>query len=164
MAGAAITVDIVGLATAAGPIEHLASLERSELLDGLGRLVQEQTRRRIRETKTGPDGQPWTPNRAGTSILLKEGTLANSIDYAIEGNQVAVGSGLVYARIHQLGGTIVPKNAQALRFVVGSQLVFSKKVTIPARPYLGVSGEDQEEIEATVLDFLALVAGEGATP
>lgn len=164
MAGAAITVDMVGLASATAPIDHLAALERSELLDGLGRLVQEQTRRRIRETKTGPDGQAWKPNSVGTSILLKEGALARSIDYAVGGDQVAVGSGLVYARIHQLGGTIVPKSAGVLRFVVGNRLVYSKKVSIPARPYLGVSGEDQEEIEATVLDFLAIVAESGEAP
>ena len=51
-----------------------------------------------------------------------------------------------YARIHELGGKtsaheIVPRNKKALRFFVGGQAVFSKRVhhpgsLIPARPFL----------------------------
>ena len=32
--------------------------------------------------------------------------------------------------------------------------MFVKEVTIPARPYLGVSAEDMEEVRAVMADFL----------
>ena len=50
-----------------------------------------------------------------------------------------VGSNLPYARIHQKGG----KTGKG------------HKVDMPARPYLGVSEEDMDEVRETVADFLA---------
>lgn len=47
-----------------------------------------------------------------------------------------VSSGLIYAPVHEFGATIRPVRARALRFTVGSQVVFAQKVTIPARPYV----------------------------
>lgn len=44
---------------------------------------------------------------------------------------------VAYARIHELGGTIVPRNAKALVIPQPDGSVrFVKSVTIPARPYL----------------------------
>ena len=43
---------------------------------------------------------------------------------------------IVYALIHELGGRIVPKNADALRFQVNGNWVTTQEVNIPARPYL----------------------------
>lgn len=41
-----------------------------------------------------------------------------------------------YALIHELGGTIQPKNKPWLVFKIGEHWVRAKQVTIPARPYL----------------------------
>jgi phage gpG-like protein len=51
---------------------------------------------------------------------------------------------VVYARIHELGGTIRPKTAKALRFLLddGTFAVVSQ-VTIPARPYLRPAADEQ---------------------
>jgi phage gpG-like protein len=57
-----------------------------------------------------------------------------------------------YAAIHQWGGEIRPKSAPAL-YVPGYGRL--QKVTIPARPYLGVSAEDEVAIENAVAVFLA---------
>ena len=65
--------------------------------------------------------------------------LRRSIDYAATPEKVMVGSNLPYARIHQLGG----KTGKG------------HKVDMPARPYLGVSKEDMEEVRETMADFLA---------
>ena len=66
-----------------------------------------------------------------------------------------VGSNLPYARIHQLGGTIRPKKGKFLKFRgLDGEDVFVKEVTIPARPYLGISDDDREEIMDTMTDFL----------
>ena len=43
---------------------------------------------------------------------------------------------LPYARIHELGGVIRPKNKKSLRFRIGNRVIFTKKVIMPRRPYL----------------------------
>jgi phage gpG-like protein len=58
----------------------------------------------------------------------------------------------VYAAIHQWGGTIVPKTAPAL-FVPGYGTL--RRVTIPARPYLGISSQDAADITAIAQRFMA---------
>lgn len=63
-------------------------------------------------------------------ILIRSARLRNSISSRASGTKIYVGTNLVYARIHQMGG-----NAGR-----------GKKVTIPARPFLGISKEDQNEI------------------
>lgn len=48
-----------------------------------------------------------------------------------------VRSPVVYARIHEYGGIIKPKDPDGwLRFPIGGSWVTVKQVTIPARPYL----------------------------
>jgi phage gpG-like protein len=166
MAGTEITVDVLQN-TATPALVSLSAFEKHEMLDGLGRLVQEQTRRRLRDEKTAPDGTPWKPNRAGTPILFDTGRLTASIDYLVENDERAiVGSGLVYARIHQTGGTIKPKNGKALKFwfVAGGFVEFAvvSQVTIPARPYLGVSADNQVELQMAAMDFLQAALGPDA--
>jgi phage virion morphogenesis protein len=155
MAGVAVEISDEGLSEAIAAIEGIAALESHGMLDEVGRLLQESTRNRIRATKTAPDGSGWTPNRAGTSTLLQSGDLAASIDYAVSGDTLTVGSGEPYARIHQMGGTIRPRNAKRLVFMAGNELVFATKVEIPARPYLGVSDEDRSDIVQMVGDMIA---------
>lgn len=154
-----IDVDVRGLAEADARLARLDPLDTAELMEGLARLVQEQTRRRIHSEKTSPDGAAWPPNKTATSILVRSGALANSIDYAITGNTAVIGSGLIYARIHQLGGTITPRKAKRLRFMLGGKAVFAKKVTIPARPYLGISAANRDELLDTVTRFITARLG-----
>lgn len=111
---------------------------------------------------SGGRPHPWTPlaastlaNRRGTSarILRDTGRLQNSISGRIEATSVVVGTNVVYARVHQEGATIRmpelrPRRAKALRFVVGSQVVFAQRVKahsvrIPARPYLLLQDSDR---------------------
>jgi phage gpG-like protein len=69
-----------------------------------------------------------------------------------------VGSEHPGSRLQELGGTIVPVQAQALHWVSkDGQDVFAQKATIPARPYLGPAVEDAEPaIRQRVVDALAL--------
>jgi len=55
-------------------------------------------------------------NYAGQSgtTLLESGRLARSVKYRIEGDNIIIGSNLVYARIHHEGGIIQPVTAQYL--------------------------------------------------
>ena len=105
--------------------------------------------------------------RQGGMILQDSGRLRDSIAATNTANSVTIGTNLVYAAIHQLGGTtrphvILPKNKQALAF--NGRVV--KKVNhpgskIPARPFLPVdhNGELQPEagaaIEVDVSAFLS---------
>ena len=54
------------------------------------------------------------------------------------------------------GRTIRARKAKNLRFQVGGQWVSKKqvKVNIPARPFLGLSDEDMQEIKATTEEFI----------
>lgn len=77
-----------------------------------------------------PEGVPWKPSqralRESGKTLVDTGILQNSISVALGSGEVEVGSNIVYAAIHQLGG-------KAGR---------GRKVTLPARPFLpDVRGE-----------------------
>ncbi len=67
-------------------------------------------------------------------ILIQSARLRNSISHRAEGLKVHVGTNVKYARLHQLGG-------EAGR---------GKKITIPARPFLGISDADQREIVSII--------------
>lgn len=151
---AALEVFETGLEEAILKIDGIANAPTGVLMEGIGRLVQEQTRRRITSEKTAPDGSAWKENRARTSTLYASGALADSIDYVASTGSVIVGTGLIYARIHQEGGVIKPVNGQALKFwwVSGgfTNFVVVRSVTIPPRQYMGLSAANQNEIvEAT---------------
>lgn len=148
MSGIEIKVDASEIARNIVPrFEALAELDRRELLDHLGALGVSQTQRRIAEEKQSPDGVPWKPNRRGGSILELEGNLLTSQHHEVESDEdVSWGSNLVYAGIHQEGGVITPKNKKRLVFRIGNQTIFATKVTIPARPYLGLSGDNKKDI------------------
>ncbi|MEP0235539.1 phage virion morphogenesis protein [Roseibium sp.] len=150
------------------------------------------------ETETAPNGTPWArhaprtakarlkrsrKNAAGTQlgtpkILRDSNRLYSSIISEASSDEAAVGTNLVYAAIHQAGGTVTQyPQSRMVRFrKVGRQTRFAKKahkraydrpvtygartIVIPARPYLGFSDTDQTEIlaiteahfEATISD------------
>ncbi|MCB1520670.1 MAG: phage virion morphogenesis protein [Hyphomicrobiaceae bacterium] len=152
MSGVNVGIEIHGLDRLADRLARLSSLNHALMLEALGATVESQTRRRITSEKTSPDGAAWKPNRAGTSILVRRGGLRDSIHYRTGASEVRIGSGLVYAAIHQFGGTIRPKAARKLVFPgSGGGLVFADQVTIPARPYLGVSAANRVELERVLL-------------
>lgn len=155
MSGAAVEIVDHELNSALAMLDGIADAPREELAEGIGRLVQEQTRRRIETEKTSPGGQAWKANNAGTSILYASGMLAMSIDYLAGPDSVIVGSGLIYARIHQAGGKIVARNAKALMFSIGNSLIAVQSVTMPARPYLGLSTENRSDVLDAARDWLA---------
>ncbi|MEQ1713342.1 MAG: phage virion morphogenesis protein [Hyphomicrobium sp.] len=152
MTGITIGVEVQGIDAVVSKLSRLTSLDRALVLETLGAVVESQTRRRLTSEKTAPDGAAWKPNRAGTSILVRSGHLLASVHYRVGGGEVRIGSGLIYAAIHQLGGTIVPKKARKLVFPgAGGGMVVVDRVVIPARPYLGVSSANRIEIERVLV-------------
>lgn len=160
MSGVAIHIELSGFDQVEQFLSRLNPFQSETLLEAMARLIRESTRERIIAGGPPPDGSAWKPNRAGRSpILHLSGALARSIDYVVAGTQAIIGSGLIYARIHQEGGVIVPKSASALVFQVGNQVYRVKKVTMPARPYIGLSGEDRSELVQTVAAYLRRLFG-----
>jgi len=134
-------------------------------LQDIGEYLAETTKRRF-DTSTGPDGQKWTPNSQATILnylrlhkgnFTKKGklsakgvgrvtgkrpligetrSLSSTINYQIDGNELAIGSPMVYAAMQQYGG-------KKARFP-------NLWGDIPARPFLGLSDVDR----GAVLDIL----------
>ncbi|KPU84961.1 hypothetical protein JI58_00505 [Marinosulfonomonas sp. PRT-SC04] len=157
MSSVAITVIEKGLDQAAAAIARLTDPDKHELMDVVGRMIQLQTRQRLASDKTAPDGTPWQDNYSKSSTLYASGTLHDSIDYHSTSDEVVIGSPLIYAAIHHFGGVIKPKNGKALAFSSGGKSYVVKSVTIPARPYLGLSVNNRDEIESIVAEFIGQV-------
>ncbi|MEC5319030.1 phage virion morphogenesis protein [Brenneria populi subsp. brevivirga] len=106
-----------------------------------------------------PDGVPWAPlqpwykeqkKRNADKVLTLDGYLGNTLRWQIRAGELLFGTDLPYGAIHHFGGTIKPKTAGALN--VGGRPV--KQVTIPARPWLGVSDSDGKTLIDIASDHL----------
>ena len=139
-----VALDVEFERPALGDLESALRARLPELVRDLAAAVESQTKRRIGETKTDPDGAPWPEwaestrrrRRGGQSLLQEEGGLLDSIQSVDEGDDILVGSNLVYAATHQFGSD--PDDGR----------------NIPARAYLGVGDEDRDELEEVVGDWL----------
>lgn len=125
-----------------------------EVMKDIATYGENSTRDRFK-SGTDPDGAAWKPSRRvqerGGKTLIDSGRLLNSITSDSGDNFAEWGSNAIYAAIHQAGGEIHPKTAKALFFrTPGGEMVRVKKVTIPARPYLGINAED----EANIVDIV----------
>ena len=151
-------------AAAAGIRELTGNLR--PMLEDIGMEGETSTMERF-ETNLAPDGTPWTPSlRAtltGTPTLVDRGHFRDGIHYQVDGDDaVEWGSNAVQARIHQEGGTIVAKG-DGLAFTLASgAFALVKSVTIPARPYLGLSDADQVAIGEIAETHLKLALGGAA--
>jgi phage virion morphogenesis protein len=150
-------------------IDELAARERiSGLIDRMQdpaefykavgeRLVNSATANFEREA--GPDGTPWPALRpstlsqriknkvASTKILTATQALKASIIYQLESGGVRIGSPLAYAAVQQFGAEQGAFGAFIGRDKNGRDHFHHLPWgDIPARPYLGVSAEDETEI------------------
>jgi phage virion morphogenesis protein len=152
-------------------LRELARLGRdpSPPLKALGPLLVASTRDRITR-EVSPDGTPFEPlNLAYASVekkgpgILREramrGGLFASLASEQAGKSLRIGTNKIYAAVHQFGATIEARQAPALVFRLGGRLVKTQSVEIPARPYLGISEEDREEILHVFGLFIRRAAG-----
>lgn len=117
------------------------------VMQEIAALGEASTRLRFR-TQTGPDGTAWKKSRKKSGrTLTQSGHLAGSISSRATSSKAVWGVNRIYAAIHQFRGIIRPRRKQALRFrVAGGGFVTVKRVVMPARPFLGISKEDREDI------------------
>lgn len=123
-------------------MENLKAIDRGGYhgaLKSIGEAVKAMSVESFEGGKS-PAGEEWDKSaRAeadGGQTLVDNAILKNSIDVDAGPDEVAVGTNVIYAAIHQLGGIIEPKSSTALRFKVSGGFVTVKKVEMPARPYL----------------------------
>jgi phage virion morphogenesis protein len=147
-----------------------ATIEKTDdqrgLFDAIGMALVVSTQQRF-EDETDPQGNPWPDSLRKTLLggrtLTDTAALVQSITHAPTDNSVAIGTNLIYAAIHQTGGTIKAKTAKGLRFrgPGNGGWVQKSEVTIPQRAFLGVDDEDENEIRALCADWLGAVDENG---
>jgi phage gpG-like protein len=158
MDGVSFHLETKGLSAVLARLNKAGALDKFELMEGLGRLGQMQTRKRIEVEKTTPHGAAWKPTSEGRGALFVTGThLARSIDYVASETETRWGSGWIGARVHQFGAVITPKNGEALTFDLSGKQVFARRVTIPARAYVGLSKANEQEMIRTAERFVTKV-------
>lgn len=79
---------------------------------------------------------------------MKIGTLRGSVHIidAASPSGGSYGTDLEYAWMREEGGTIVPRNASVLRFEIGGQVIYAKRVTQTGTKYMQRSAEQLEPL------------------
>jgi phage virion morphogenesis protein len=137
MAGASVSVRAEGFSWVDLLVSRLLNLDFNPLFDGIGALVEAQTKERVKSTKTAPDGTKWPElspayeqrKKKGGGILELEGDLRDSLVHLVSGASVEVGTNLAYAATHQFGDA---------------------RRGIPQREFLGLSPEDEQQISGLI--------------
>lgn len=126
-------------------------------LKGVNKSIAEGLRTSTMErfrTEKDPEGKKWkTSIRAreeGGKTLTKSAKLKTSIRSTASAYGFAVGTNDIRAATLQFGDerTIKPRRGPVLRFQINGRWISAKEVhvKIPARPFLGISDDDDKEI------------------
>lgn len=163
MTGATFTVEIDDLVVRERISSLIHRMENPQpFLQSVGLGLVESTKRRF-DQGVAPDGSPWMPLMPSTirkrikngktpiKILVETKALEASIISQVEGDVVKVGVNNVgeqsaYAAIHQFGGTINRPARTGRAFGRENVSIPAYTITMPARPYLGVSADDEADI------------------
>lgn len=167
-----------------GLVERLGDLT-TPLLD-IAEYLHQSTDDRFRK-QVAPDGTPWAPLAPSTlaakrskRILRDSGNLQDTLRSNVSSDELEFGTDRPYGAIHQLGGKIehAARSQQVYfrqgkdgsvgnRFVKKSKSNFAQWITrgshvteIKARPYLGLSAQDETEILAIIQDYVLEPVGE----
>lgn len=138
---------------------HLANM--TPVFRDLGELLTRTTKVRV-ATGTAPDGSAWAAKSPVTietyrrregggdyarPLIGPSGRLSTEIFYEASPESVEIGSALIYAGVQQFGAAQGAFGSMAN----GSPIPWG---TIPARPFLGISDQDEADIAATLTDYL----------
>ena len=135
-------------------LNRLSHLETRGVLNSIAEGLRTSTVERFTEEKS-PEGSSWkTSIRAraeGGKTITKTTQLKTSIRSEVSDGDLAEVTNDIRAAPHQFGDarTTRYKNKKYLTFKVGGQWrrVASVKVSIPPRPFLGISEEDEQDIK-----------------
>jgi len=151
-----IKVDNERVLKALDDLSKVATNPRPALLS-IGDDLVKSTKKRFDESR-GPDGKAWAPNtettlkrKRGTKPLIGEGILRDQIGYAEGANVLTIFSSMEYAATQQFG-------ADRGAFGRTKRNAPIPWGNIPARPFLGISNDDEKMIIETISDYLRSVA------
>lgn len=137
--------------------------DMTPVMDLIGAEIEASIASRFKQGE-GPGGEKWPPSGRvaahGGQTLMESGRLRDSMTRSVSRREVEVGTNVIYAAIHQFGGTIRPKKPGG-KLVFANQVgetVFVDEVTIPARPFMGVDDDDVAIIAETIETYLERTA------
>ncbi len=128
-------------------LDKAANLDTTDMMEALSVGLVAQTESRF-DSKTAPDGTPWAPwseryaktRRGNHSLLIDSSRMITSIYGSHTRTTASVGSPVPYAAAHQKG---------------------NPNKNLPARPFLGTSPENLEELHDIGADYLRVLFGVG---
>lgn len=144
MSGVAYNLDM-DVTEFGNKLKRLSSWDWNDFLTDAGAILESGARRRIQEEKQTPQGETWpqwspsyaahrnTNSQGNHSLLQNEGDLLDSLASGAQGFEAYAGSGLIYAATQFLG---------------------DEARNIPARQALGLSREDERDVEALGADYI----------
>lgn len=139
-------------------LSNLSETDTAAAMASIGEALRTSTMGRF-DTGKDPEGRPWRTSirarESGGKTLVNTAQLKTSIHAESSNKGAAVGTNKIYAATHQLGArnrTIRAKDGRLLRFKINGSWISKKevKIDIPARPFLGVSEEDMQEIRRII--------------
>lgn len=153
-----VTVSVEGdLNNLLTKLKNLSDVKKQSALNAVAEGLRTSTVERF-HSQRDPDDKPWEQSiRAigtGGKTLIETATLMTSIRAEADSSGATVGTNDIRAATHQFGAerTIRAKRDKYLTFKVGGKWrrVESVRVNIPARPFLGISEEDQLDIKEII--------------
>lgn len=135
-------------------LKNFSEPDKKGVNNAIAESLRTSTDERFQIEKT-PEGKRWkTSIRArekGGKTLTDSSKLRTSIKAESSISGLAVGTNDIRAATHQFGDTrtIRAKDGKSLKFQVGGKWISKKEVTvnIPSRAFLGISDDDNAEIE-----------------
>ena len=120
-------------------LDHMSGIDKAGVMNAIAEGLRTSTMQRF-GSEESPEGTKWAPSiratKQGRKTLTKTADLKDSIRAQVDESGAAVGTNLVYAATHQFGD---------------ERTIRAKQRNIPARPFLGISKDDEEGIK-TILD------------
>lgn len=156
MATDAITVKVEGERRVE---QYLAKLRKvaddnSPIWREIGEILHDGVMERF-DREQAPDGtawqKSWRAKMQGGKTLQNTGRLRDSVQMVVQGSSVKIKTNVKYARTMQFGATIRAKGGGYLTFKTPTGgWAKVRSVVIPARPFLGMSRDDEQGIILTI--------------
>ena len=157
MSGVTLTVEALGIEEVESRLRRLmlAGQDLTPAMNDIGEHLLRTTRDRF-DSEEAPDGSPWTALSETTSarkrrnadkILTLDGYLRGGLVYRSTAHSVEVGTPSIYGGPHQFGSEKGSFGSAAK----GTPIPWGE---IPARPFLGLSDADGDELTDILRDYL----------
>ena len=158
--GIEVVFDVSEVVDLSRALQRLGDADLAPLMRDAAAAGASATQARIDAGGPAPDGTQWPARDSrdpGTHPLLsRTGSLAESLETESDADTAAWGptTDVPYARIHQLGGVVEPVERETLRYQLGGEAYFARRVEIPARPYLGIGDAEERLLLGLVEDWV----------